>query len=191
MAWRTAHGRARQGGETLVWEQAHQDAAPQLPAGAGGEVERDAGGRVRSSEAARQLASMRRHVPDFVRRDVACTPEFEPFDRQRRALTRARVAELHQQTGGCSRGVCARVRAACWGVAFGEYLASRAAETGDTELMDRAMTILAKSSVEDEKARRLAIDEATARRAAQPQDAHAQAAAAFAAWRSSQETPTK
>jgi hypothetical protein len=171
MAWRRQHGNARRTqGEGIRWENAHQDPAPKLPPGVGGDIPRDKGGRVQGSEAARQLASLRKAAPDFVRRDVACTPEFEPFNRTRRALTRQRIAELHQQTGGVSRGVGARVRSAAWGYAFGEYLASRAAETGDPELMDRALTILSKASVEDEKARRLAIDEAASRPRENPRD---------------------
>jgi hypothetical protein len=60
------------------------------------------------------------------------------------------------------------VRAAGWGVAFGEYLASKAAESGSPELMDRALSVLSKASVEDEKARRLAVDEAQSRPKADP-----------------------
>lgn len=168
MAWRKAHGNAAKGGETLVWESAHKDPAAKVPEGVAVEIQRDKGGRVRDPEAARKLAKMRGKVPDFVRRDVVCHPDFEPFDRQRKALTRARVSELYQQTGGVSRGVGARVRAACWGVAFGEYLATKAAETGDPELMDRAMAVLSKASVEDEKARRLAVDEAQPRSGESP-----------------------
>src|SRR4051812_42540407 len=136
MPWRKAHGNAARGGETLVFENAHEDPARPVPEGVGLAIARDGGGRVRSSEAARDLAKLRKAVPDFVRRDLVCLPEFSPYDRQRRAWTRQRVAELHMQTGGASRGVGARARAAGWGVAFGEYLASKAAETGDSELMD-------------------------------------------------------
>jgi hypothetical protein len=166
LAWRKPHGERARAGETLVWENAQQDPAPPTPPTVA--IERDKTGRVTGAEAARALAKLRGAVPDFVRRDLVCAPDFAPYDRQRKDWTRARLAELASIAGGASRGIGARVRAAGWGVAFGEYLASKAAETGDSDLMDRAMSILSKASVEDEKARRLAIDEAAARPPADP-----------------------
>jgi hypothetical protein len=178
MPWRKAHGASAKNGETLVWENAHEDPARPVPPGAELAIVRDAGGRVRSSEAARELARLRKNVPDFVARDIICLPEFKPYDRQRKAWTRQRVAEIHLQTGGTSRGVGTRVRASGWGVAFGEYLASKAAETGDAELMERALIVLDKAATLDEKARRLAVDEAIAR----PKDSQAQRKALEAAF---------
>jgi hypothetical protein len=176
MAYRTSHGNARKGGKTLVWENAHTDPARQLPEGVDASIARDSKGKVSSSEAASRLAKLRHTKPDFVRREITCSPEFSSYNKQRQELTRARIAELSQMTGGCSRAVCALVRASCWGTAFGEFTAAQAALSGDADLMDRAMSILAKASVEGEKARRLAIDEAATRKATQPTQSP------FAAW---------
>jgi len=161
--WAKAHGNAAEGGETLVFEHGHSDHAAKAKPGMAIEIKRDGGGKVRSREAASALAKLRKHVPNFVTKDIRCTEDFAPFNRQRRNLTRQRIAELYQQTGGASRGVGARVRSACWATSFGEYLAAKAAETGDPELMDRAVAILDKAATLDEKARRLAIDEASHR----------------------------
>jgi hypothetical protein len=168
MPWRKAHGSAATGGETLVFEHGHGDTAAPAPANDAPPIQREKNGQVRDTEAARALGQRRKNAPDFVRRELVCTPEFEPFDRQRRTWTRSRLAELQAQYGAVSSGVAARVRAAGWGVAFSEFLASRAAETGDLDLMNQSASIAGKASTEDEKARRLAGEEAD-RRSKTPQ----------------------
>jgi hypothetical protein len=169
MSFRTAHGRARELGQSVVWETTPVDELP--PAPAGGTVDlragRDAQGRIQSSETARHMARLRHSPPDFVRERVDCSPAFQPFDRRRRELVRQRIAELHQTYGGVSSGVGSVLRAWGWAVAFGEYLASQAAASGIAELMDQSTRHLARASVELAKAYELAAREAAAR----PRDA--------------------
>ena len=163
--WRGPHGNKRDlhGPGGVTWENALTDPAPKVPAGAGVEIKRDEGGHVRDTESARALALLRNAVPNYVARAIVCSEAFADYNDTRKVWTRSRVTELYLQTGTVSRGVGARTRAAGWGFAFGEYLCAEAARTNDPELMDWALSILAKASTEDEKARRLAIDEAKSR----------------------------
>lgn len=165
MSYRSAHGRSKELGQTLVWESTPMDELP--PAPTGGTVDlragRDEKGRIRSSETARQLAKLRHQRPDFVREHVECAADFAAYDRRRRELVRRRIAELHQAYGDVSAGVGMILRAWGWATAFGEYLAAKAAATGDPELMDQSTKHLARASVELAKAYDLAGKEAAAR----------------------------
>lgn len=168
MPWRRAHGKAAAHGASLAWESTPMDELPKPGRDAGALIVRDGGGRVRDSEAARRLASMRKAMPDFVRREIACAGDFKPFNRYRREWTRKRIAELHEATGGCSVAVAALVRAAGWGVAFGEYLATQGAESLDATTIEQSGKVLARASLESQKAYELAVREGSARRAQAP-----------------------
>ncbi|GMV19951.1 MAG: hypothetical protein AMXMBFR56_81750 [Polyangiaceae bacterium] len=164
MSFRKAHGNAAKA-TSLVWENTPVDELAPAPAppttdkAAG----RDGKGRITSSEKAREMARLRHVRPDFVRVEVACTPEFEPFNRRRQELVRQRVAELHAMFGGVSAGIGSMLRAWGWAVAFGEYLAHQAAQTGNPELMEQSGRALARASVELAKAYELAGKEHKAR----------------------------
>ncbi len=165
MTWRKAHGTARKGGATVVWETPPIDETPDPPKGGTTNVKagRDAKGRIKSSETARQMARLRHAKPDFVRDEVRCAPDFESYNRRRQELVRQRVAELHQMFGGVSAGVGSILRGWGWGVAFGEYLAAKAAETGKPELMAQSTQALTRASVELQKAYETCAKEAAAR----------------------------
>jgi hypothetical protein len=165
MSFRRAHGRAAELGQGLVWETTPVDELPAAPEGGTVDVRagRDARGRIRSSETARQMAKLRHTQPDFVREQVTCAPAFEPFNRRRQELVRRRVAELHASFGGVSSGVGMILRSWGWATAFGEYLAARAAETGDPALMDASTRYLSRASVELAKAYEICSKEAASR----------------------------
>lgn len=164
MSFRKAHGTAGKR-QSLVWENTPVDElapAPALPT-TDKRQGRDGKGRITSSEKARELARLRQIKPDFVRVEVVCAPDFEPFNRRRQELVRHRVAEVHAMFNGVSAGVGSMLRAWGWAVAFGEYLAHKAAQTGNPELMDQSGRALARASVELAKAYELAGKEAAAR----------------------------
>lgn len=137
------------------------DEAPYASPGTGAPVTRRSDGTV-TAEGARQMGRLR-HAGTARERKIKCDPRFTLHDRDRRNWTRGRTAELHEMTGGVSRGVGAMVRAAGWGLAFGEFLAVRAAETGDAELMAQAVNLMSRASTENLKAWELAVREGAAR----------------------------
>lgn len=126
------------------------------------EPERDKQGRVKTAKDAQILAKMTRVPSRFASIGIkvdACEG-FEPYNRQRRKWAKARFNELTEQYGqDLSRGVGARIRAAAWGYAFGEWLAAKAAYHGDAGLSEVALKLMGRASNEDEKARALAAAE--------------------------------
>jgi hypothetical protein len=172
MPFRKGHGQARKLGQTLVWEQTPLDEMPSAPKPPtlDPKAGRDAKGRIASGDKARELARLRHIKPDFVRVDVAAAPEFEPFNRRRKELVRKRVSELHAMYGDCSAGVGMILRAWGWATAFGEFMASKAAETADLDLMAQSGQVLARASVELAKAYELAGKEAASRPRENPRD---------------------
>ena len=94
-------------------------------------IGRDKGGVIRSSEAARALASLRK--PKTVPLGIALHPDFEKHDKHRLAWQSRRLNELAQAHGWVSAAVGALVNAAAWHHAAAEFANERGAKTGDLE----------------------------------------------------------
>lgn len=132
--------------------------------------ERDDEGHVRTREAAAALARMKGPaLKAHIGIKVDACEGFEPYNRQRIRWTKHRMRELAELYGpDVSAGVGACVRAAGWGHAFGNWVAAKAAETGDPGCANLAMSILGKASAEDRRAHELAALEARLRGANKP-----------------------
>ncbi len=165
MTLRKGHGR---GAGTPRVEVLPPDEQPFAPAGAAApQIERDDGGRVRDSEAARRMARMPRRSA-FLPREIAAHPKFAEHDRRRREWLRRRRDELHASTGGVSHGVGAMLSSAAWLYAGGECAAELAAETMDLDLFKVAATLTSTARQHDLAAWELAVREAKARVEATP-----------------------
>jgi len=139
------------------------DEQPFAPAGVSVPlVQRNAGGRLIDSAAARALAKMPRRGR-FVPRHIACDPRFEVHNRRRLEWARKRRAELHAMTGGVSYAVGAMVASAAWLYAAGEFAAELAAGSGDVDLFKSAATLTATARTHDMGAWELATRESAAR----------------------------
>lgn len=128
--------------------------------------ERDSAGRVTTRDAAIALAKMKGpELKAHIGIKVSACEGFEPYNRQRRRWTKGRMRELGLQYGDdLTSSVGARVRAAAWGLAFGEWAAAKAAEHGDAGLAALAMKIIEKGVKLDDSAREQAEVEAKLRR---------------------------
>lgn len=177
---RSAHGAARAGGATVVYETPPADELRPVPAGAADPIARREDGTFTpagAAAAARRRADLAK-LPDFAEGELEFIPEtaFAPFDDARRELTRQSGLDLARSTGGLSRGVWTVVRGACWLTAFAEFWATVAAQTGDPDAAERASRFFQRASIERVKAEDLAAREALARQAAEGDDlARAQA----------------
>lgn len=123
---------------------------------------RDAAGKVRSSAAAKALASLPRRSRILPRR-LACDPRFEPHNARRLEWQRKRMAELQAAHGGVSHGVGAMLNSAAWLYAGAEFAAELGAETGDLELFKLAATLSATARQHELAAWELSAREASAR----------------------------
>ncbi len=123
---------------------------------------RSADGRVRTSAAAKAMASLPRRGA-FLPRKLACDPRFEPHNHRRLDWLRARRMELAQSTGAVSHGVGAMLASAAWGYAGGEFAAELAAETGDVDMFKAAATLTSTARQTDMAAWEMACREAKAR----------------------------
>lgn len=154
-SFRTAHGNARKGGQTVVFETA-PDGLRSVAPGSGEPLERREGGKFTSAGAA--AAARRRHalakVPDFAKGELGLIPfeGFEPFDEGRKGLLAAKAGEIVQATGEADTGVMATLRGWSWLVAFAEYYAHQAATAGDAEAATRARMFFKDASIELAKA---------------------------------------
>jgi hypothetical protein len=164
MALRKGHGTGKGSPrqETKPWD---EQARP--PGGAAPLVtDRDAAGRVRSSAAARQLASLPRRFA-FVPRKLACDPRFEPHNRRRLEYLRRRRAELCTAWGHVSHGVGAMLAGEAWLWAAGEMAAELGAASADAESFKTASSLYAQAKQLAASAWELAEREAAAKPKAQ------------------------
>jgi hypothetical protein len=123
---------------------------------------RDAAGKVRTSAAAKALASLPRRGA-FLPRKLACDPRFEPHNRRRLDWLRARRNELAASHGGVSHGVGAMLASAAWLYAAGEFCSELAAESADVDLFKAAATLTSTARQHDLAAWELGAREAQAR----------------------------
>jgi hypothetical protein len=165
--WRHAHGAARQGGKSLVWEDLPDGPRP-VPPGAAAPIPRRPDGTVTREGAAalgRRSAELRK-LPDFADGATPWLPpcaELAPFDEARRDLLRQRRAELATTTGGVSSGVGAVLRGWAYLHAAAEYWASKFFATGDRDAFDSMVRAFKAASSEEAKARDAAAWEAKSR----------------------------
>src|SRR5688572_4259809 len=116
-AFRTAHGNARKGGATVVFE-AVPDGLRTAQGGFAEPLERSTGGKFTPAGAA--AAARRRHalakVPDFAKGELELVPfeGFEPFDAGRRGLLAAKASEIVTATGEADTGTMATLRGWSW-----------------------------------------------------------------------------
>ena len=166
-SFRSAHGNARKGRKSTVFE-AVPDGLRPANAPLAEPIETDSAGRFTSAGA--RVAARRRHelakIPDYCQRelDYTATESFNPFDVARRELLAARIAELVQRYGFVSPGVATVLRGWSWLVAFAEHAAVDAAQTGDCDAQDRARRLFKDASIELSKAWELARVEAETRK---------------------------
>lgn len=121
------------------------------------EPERDVQGRVTTHEAAVALAKMSGPKLSAHGIKVNACEGFHAYNRQRRRWLKHRARELGVEYGSdLSSGVGARLRAAAWGIAFGEWLCARAAEAGDAGLANLALSVAEKGLRQDEAAQQQA-----------------------------------
>lgn len=154
-SFRTAHGNARKGGESIVFE-AVPDGLRSVNPGSAEPLERRSDGKFTAAGAAaagRRRAALAK-VPDFAKGELELVPfeGFEPFDIGRRGLLAAKSAEIVQATGEADTGTMATLRGWSWLVAFGEYYAHQAATTGDPEAATRSRQFFKDASIELAKA---------------------------------------
>lgn len=164
---RTAHGRARELGASIVYETPPVDELRAVPEGAADPIARREDGTFTAAgaaAAARRRADLAK-LPDFASGELEFIPvtDFAPFDDARRELTRATGIDLATATGGLSRSVWTIVRGACWLTSFAEYWAIVAARTGDPDAAERAKRFFQAASIERVKAEDLAAREAASR----------------------------
>ena len=139
---RRAHGRAKRFGAETVIEDEPLDEKPSLPAApaAPPEPARDAAGRVVGSDAARLLAQRPRRR-QYTPPDIVADRDFDPFHRRSLEWFRRRQKELRELVHGVdlSSGVLSRLSVAAKNFAWGEFLSTKAAETSNGRLAERAM----------------------------------------------------
>jgi hypothetical protein len=125
-------------------------------------TDRDAAGRVTTTDAARALARLPRRSKVLPRK-LALDPRFEPHNRRRLEWQRKRMAELAGAHGGVSHGVGAMLNAAAWLYAGGEFAAELAAETADLDLFKVAASLTGTARQHELAAWELSAREAEAR----------------------------
>lgn len=166
MASRAAHGRARDLGAVVVYETKPTDeqGRPTLAVGAdplsAGRDPRTK--RVTTREAAAALARLPRRSR-MVPAKVASCPEFKRYDEDRQRWLAGRTAEIQQAHGGVSRGVGARLNAAAWAYAAGQFANEKGAQTGDAKWFALGATQAAHAKTLDDAAWELARLEASAK----------------------------
>jgi len=150
-SFRSAHGNAAKGGETVVFE-AVPDGLRTVDPGSAEPLDRRSDGKFTAAGAAaagRRRAALAK-VPDVLRGELELVPfeGFGPFDASRRGLLAAKTSEIVDATGAADTGVMATLRGWSWLVAFGEYYATQAATTGDAEAAGRARQFFKDASIE-------------------------------------------
>lgn len=125
---------------------------------------RDAAGRVRSSDAARALASLPRRGR-YLPREIVCAEDFKPYDGRRADYIEGRRSELTRAWGALSRGVCAMLYAESWLWAGAEYAAEKGARTGEIDHFKTAGTLAMQAKQLAAAAWELASRESKAREA--------------------------
>lgn len=168
MVWRTAHGNARKGGKSQVWENAPDGARP-VPVGSADPVERRPDGTVtrEGAVALGKRSAAVRAQPDFSDGSAPWLPpcdELAPFDSARRELLKVKRDELAGITGGVSSGTGAILRGWAYIHAAGEFWASRFFATGDPAAFEQMTRAFKAASAEEAKARDAAAWEAAARK---------------------------
>lgn len=141
MARRKGHGTGKGASrdETKPWdEQGHPPAAAPVPLIAG----RDAGGRVRTTEAAKALASLPRRQA-FIPRKLACDARYNVHNTRRLDYLKRRRGEVFTSWGHVSHGVGAMLAAEAWMWSGGEFASELGAETGDADNFKTASTLYA------------------------------------------------
>lgn len=128
---------------------------------------RDSAGKVRTSEAARALASLPRRQT-YVPRKLACDPRFEVHNRRRIEYTKRRRSEIHNAWGGVSHGVGALLVAESWMWAGGEFASELGCETGDADHFKTAGVLYGQAKGLAAAAWELAEKESTTRSASGP-----------------------
>lgn len=143
MARRKGHGTGKgtPRDETKPWdEQRHPPAGAPAPLITG----RSPGGQVRTTEAARALASLPRRQA-FVPRSLACDPRYDVHNGRRLVYLKRRRAEVFNAWGHVSHGVGAMLAAEAWMWSAGEFSSELGAESGGADHFKTAGNLYAQA----------------------------------------------
>ncbi|MEO7032511.1 MAG: hypothetical protein ABI548_01665 [Polyangiaceae bacterium] len=141
---RAAHGNARNGGRLTVLERLPMDELPKPPASPPDTVpsQRDAAGRFLPGNSTARMAKVRAGKSGALSLlECKADPAWLALNRWGRRYASNRIAELSDQFGALSSGVCGMVVTAGNGLADSAYLRARGAELGDPKLIVAAASL--------------------------------------------------